>query len=79
MIRIAIAAHITGTVADALATHPDVAAAAEDDITFTVTDEGLLITVAGPDLPAFLAVLSPADALGQITVYAAESPLLAAA
>lgn len=79
MIRIAIAAQITGPVADVLAIHADVAAAAEDEITFTVADEGLLITVAGPDLPAVLAVLSPADVLGQITFSAAESPLLAAA
>lgn len=79
MIRIAIAADITGQTADVLALHPAVAAAAEGEIMFTVSDEGLHLEVDGPDLPAVLAVLTPAEALGQITLFTSESPLQAAA
>ncbi|WP_163376949.1 hypothetical protein [Dietzia sp. Alg238-R159] len=80
MIRIQIAATITtDETADVFALHADVAAAAEDEVMFTVADEGLLLNVAGPDLPAVLAVIAPADALGQITFFAAEQPAPAAA
>ncbi|PZU01298.1 MAG: hypothetical protein DI630_12565 [Gordonia sp. (in: high G+C Gram-positive bacteria)] len=72
MIRIQIVAPITGTTAEALALHPEVAAAAEDDFMLTVTDEGLILNVAGPDLPAVLAVIAPAAVLGQITFFASE-------
>lgn len=78
MIRIQIVATInTDETADVFALHADVATAAEDQIMFTVTDEGLFLDVAGPDLPAVLAVLAPAEVLGQITFYAAEEPALA--
>lgn len=80
MIRIQIVATITtDDTADVFALHADVAAAAEDAVMFTVADEGLILNVAGADLPAVLEVLVPADALGQITFYAAEVPALAAA
>ena len=79
MIRIQIVATITGETADVFALHADVAAAAEDEVMFTVADEGLFLDVAGPDLPAVLAVIAPADVLGQITVFASEAPAPAAA
>lgn len=79
MIRIQIVATITGETADVFALHADVASAAEDAVMFTVADEGLLLDVAGPDLPAVLAVLAPADVLGQITFFATKEPAMAAA
>lgn len=79
MIRIQIVATITGETADVFALHADVAAAAEDAVMFTVADEGLILNVAGADLPAVLEVLVPAEVLGPITFYAAEVPALAAA
>lgn len=80
MIRIKIAATITtDEPADLFALHADVAAAAEDAVMFTVADAEVIVDVAGPDLPAVLAALSPTDALGQITVSIAEQPALAAA
>ena len=72
MIRIQIVATITGETADVFALHADVAAAAEDEVMFTVADEGLF-------LDAVLAVIAPADVLGQITVFASEAPAPAAA
>lgn len=79
MLRIRIAADITGQIADVLALHPAVAAAAAGEVMFTVSGEGLHLEVDVPDLPAVLAVLSPAEVLGQITLFASESPLQAAA
>ncbi|AVM66054.1 hypothetical protein M3C36_17580 [Dietzia cinnamea] len=80
MIRIKIAATITtDEPADVFALHADVAAAAEDAIMFTVADTQVIVDVAGPDLPAVLAVLSPTGALGQIAVSAAEQPAQPAA
>lgn len=78
--RIQLTAHITGDVADVFALNAALVDAVEGEFAFTLGEaDRLFVNVDEADLPAALAVLHGADALGQLTFHESEiDPLLTA-